>query len=68
MGKRFPEYKALDLAQVNKDVLGIWDKNDAFRKSIRQLDGKGEFIFYEGPPSANGMPGIHHVMARAITW
>ena len=66
MGKRFPEYKALDLAQVNKDVLGIWDKNDAFRKSIRQLDGKGEFIFYEGPPSANGMPGIHHVMARAI--
>ena len=66
MGKRFPEYKALDLAQVNKDVLGIWDKNDAFRKSIRQLDGKGEFIFYEGPPSANGMPGIHHVMARTI--
>ncbi|HOB85801.1 MAG TPA: isoleucine--tRNA ligase [Bacteroidales bacterium] len=66
MGKRFPEYKALDLAQVNKDVLRIWDKNDAFRKSIRQLDGKGEFIFYEGPPSANGMPGIHHVMARTI--
>ena len=66
MGKRFPEYKALDLAQVNKDVLRIWDKNDAFHKSIRQLDGKGEFIFYEGPPSANGMPGIHHVMARTI--
>lgn len=66
MGKRFPEYKALDLAQVNKKILKVWDKNDAFHKSIRQLDGKGEFIFYEGPPSANGIPGIHHVMARTI--
>ncbi len=66
MDKRFPEYKNLDLAQVNRDILKIWDKDDTFRKSIREMDGKGEFIFYEGPPSANGMPGIHHVMARTI--
>ncbi len=66
MGKRFPEYKNLDLSQVNKDILKIWDENDTFHRSIRELDGKGEYIFYEGPPSANGMPGIHHVMARAI--
>ncbi len=66
MKKRFPEYKNLDLSQVNKDILKIWDENDTFRKSIREVDGKGEFIFYEGPPSANGIPGIHHVMARTI--
>jgi len=66
MGKRFPEYKSLDLSQVNKDILRIWDENDTFHKSVRQVNGKGEFVFYEGPPSANGMPGIHHVMARAI--
>jgi isoleucyl-tRNA synthetase len=66
MGKRFPEYKTLDLSQVNKDILKIWDENDTFHKSVREVNGKGEFVFYEGPPSANGMPGIHHVMARAI--
>ena len=66
MNNRFPEYKSLDLSKVNKDILKIWDENDAFRKSIREVDGKGEFVFYEGPPSANGMPGIHHVMARTI--
>jgi len=66
MGKRFPEYKSLDLSQVNKDILKIWDENNTFRRSVRELDGKGEYVFYEGPPSANGMPGIHHVMARAI--
>jgi len=66
MRKKFPEYKALDLAQVNREVLKIWDENNTFRRSIRQRNGKGEFVFYEGPPSANGMPGIHHVMARSI--
>jgi len=66
MGKRFPEYKHLDLSQVNKDILKIWDANDTFHRSIREVNGKGEFVFYEGPPSANGMPGIHHVMARTI--
>jgi len=66
MGKRFPEYKALDLSKVNKDILKLWDENDTFHKSVREVNGKGEFVFYEGPPSANGIPGIHHVMARAI--
>ena len=66
MGKRFPEYKTLDLSKVNKDILKKWDENDTFHKSVRSVNGKGEFVFYEGPPSANGMPGIHHVMARAI--
>jgi isoleucyl-tRNA synthetase len=66
MGKRFPEYKSLDLSQVNKEILRIWDENDTFNKSVRELNGKGEFVFYEGPPSANGIPGIHHVMARTI--
>ena len=66
MGKRFPEYKGLDLSKVNKDILKIWDENDTFDKSLHDKDGKGEFIFYEGPPSANGIPGIHHVMARTI--
>ncbi|MCX6325647.1 MAG: isoleucine--tRNA ligase [Bacteroidia bacterium] len=66
MGKRFPEYKGLDLSRVNKDILKAWDENDTFHKSIREVNGKGEFVFYEGPPSANGIPGIHHVMARTI--
>jgi isoleucyl-tRNA synthetase len=66
MGKRFPEYKNLDLSQVNKDILKIWDENDTFHRSVRHMNGKGEYVFYEGPPSANGMPGIHHVMARTI--
>ncbi len=66
MSKRFPEYKGLDLAKVNSEVLKMWDEHDTFRKSLRSRDGKGEFVFYEGPPSANGLPGIHHVMARAI--
>ncbi len=66
MSQRFPEYKTIDLSKVNKDILKIWDENDTFHRSIRQIDGKGEFVFYEGPPSANGKPGIHHVMARTI--
>lgn len=66
MRKRFPEYKNLDLSQVNRDILKVWDDNDTFRRSVRQLNGKGEFVFYEGPPSANGMPGIHHVLSRSI--
>ena len=66
MSKRFPEYKGLDLAKVNSEVLKMWDENDTFRRSLRSRNGKGEFVFFEGPPSANGLPGIHHVMARAI--
>jgi isoleucyl-tRNA synthetase len=66
MPNRFPEYKCLDLPAVNNEVLKMWDENDTFHKSVRHRDGMGEFVFYEGPPSANGMPGIHHVMSRAI--
>ncbi len=66
MSKKFPEYKGLDLPRVNNEVLKMWDENDTFRRSLRSRDGRGEFVFYEGPPSANGMPGIHHVMSRAI--
>ncbi|MDK2978537.1 MAG: isoleucyl-tRNA synthetase [Bacteroidales bacterium] len=66
MSKKFPEYKQLDLSQINKDILARWDKNDTFHKSITTREGKPTFVFYEGPPSANGLPGIHHVMARAI--
>ena len=66
MGKKFPEYKGFDLSQINKEVLEIWENNNCFEKSVRQKNGKGEFIFFEGPPSANGMPGIHHVLARTI--
>jgi isoleucyl-tRNA synthetase len=66
MTKKFTTYKQLDLSQVNKDILARWDKNDTFHKSMSTREGKPTFVFYEGPPSANGMPGIHHVMARAI--
>ncbi len=66
MNKKFQEYKGLDLSQVNKDILDVWGKNNVFEKSVSTREGKPSFVFYEGPPSANGMPGIHHVMARAI--
>ncbi|MFV0378055.1 MAG: class I tRNA ligase family protein, partial [Mangrovibacterium sp.] len=66
MSDKFREYKQLDLSQVNKDVLKRWEEDDTFHKSISSREGNPTFVFYEGPPSANGMPGIHHVMARAI--
>jgi len=66
MKLKFQEYKGLDLSQVNKDILKTWDKNDTFHKSLTTREGHPAFVFYEGPPSANGLPGIHHVMARAI--
>jgi len=66
MSKKFQEYKKLDLSQVNKDILDYWHKHDTFRKSLSIREGKPTFVFYEGPPSANGIPGIHHVMARSI--
>lgn len=64
--KKFNEYKNLDLTAVADGVSKFWNRNDIFRKSVEIREGKPEFVFYEGPPSANGMPGIHHVMARAI--
>lgn len=66
MSNKFQVYKQLDLSQINKDVLKRWEENDTFHKSITTREGHPTFVFYEGPPSANGMPGIHHVMARAI--
>ncbi|HOY38153.1 MAG: isoleucine--tRNA ligase [Bacteroidales bacterium] len=66
MSKKFPEYKALDLPQINRDINELWDKENTFAKSITTRQNCKEFIFFEGPPSANGKPGIHHVMARTI--
>ena len=62
----FPEYKKLDLSNIALDILSYWDKNDIFKKSVSNAEGKTPYIFYEGPPSANGLPGIHHVLARTI--
>ena len=66
MSKKFAEYSQFDLSQVNKDVLKKWDENQVFPKSMTEREGCPSFVFFEGPPSANGMPGIHHVMARSI--
>ncbi len=63
---KFNEYKGLDLANIANEVLKKWDADDTFHKSITTREGHPTFVFYEGPPSANGMPGIHHVMARTI--
>ena len=66
MEKKFPVYGKLDLPSINKEVLNEWEANDIFTRSMTEREGAPSFVFYEGPPSANGMPGIHHVMARAI--
>ncbi|MGL4908878.1 MAG: isoleucine--tRNA ligase [Bacteroidales bacterium] len=63
---KFAEYKGLDLPKINKTILEKWDKKNTFAQSLELRKGKPSFVFYEGPPSANGMPGIHHVMARCI--
>ena len=63
---KFREYSKLNLSDVNKDVLKLWEQENVFTKSIDERDGAPTFVFYEGPPSANGMPGIHHVLARTI--
>ena len=66
MGKKFAEYSQFDLSKVNAEVLKKWDENQVFAKSMTEREGCPSFVLYEGPPSANGMPGIHHVMARSI--
>ena len=66
MSNKFAEHKGLDLTSTNKSVLEEWSKNDVFRKSVTEREGCPQFVFFEGPPSANGHPGIHHVLARAI--
>ena len=66
MAKKFAEHSGLDLTKTNQEVLAQWEKNDIFHKSIDEREGCPKFIFFEGPPSANGHPGIHHVLARSI--
>ena len=66
MSKKFAEYSAFDLSKVNKEILEKWKQGDIFHKSLETREGHPSFVFYEGPPSANGMPGIHHVIARSI--
>lgn len=66
MAKKFAEYGGLNLTQVNSDVLKAWEKDDVFHKSVDEREGCPQFVFFEGPPSANGHPGIHHVLARSI--
>ena len=66
MSQHFPEYKGLDLPAINKEVLKAWEEDQVFEKSLSTRKDRPSFIFYEGPPSANGTPGIHHVMSRTI--
>lgn len=66
MSKIYPEYKKLDLPLFSDEVLKKWEKNQIFEKSVGINEGKPAFVFFEGPPSANGLPGIHHVMARSL--
>ena len=66
MANKFAEHNGLNLTQVNKDILEAWNRNDVFHKTIDEREGCPQFVFFEGPPSANGHPGIHHVLARAI--
>ncbi|MEM1001897.1 MAG: isoleucine--tRNA ligase, partial [Bacteroidota bacterium] len=66
MSVKFPEYKGLNLPKVAEEILNYWEENDIFQKSVSTREGKEPFVFFEGPPSANGLPGVHHVLARAI--
>jgi isoleucyl-tRNA synthetase len=66
MSNKYPEYKSFNLSAVNREILSVWNKEKTFEKSLELRQGQPLYVFYEGPPSANGMPGIHHVIARAI--
>ncbi len=66
MSAKFPEYNGLNLSKVAEDIGNYWDENSIFKKSVTQKEDKTPYIFFEGPPSANGLPGVHHVLARAI--
>ncbi|MEI7724691.1 MAG: isoleucine--tRNA ligase [Bacteroidota bacterium] len=66
MSKRYAEYKNLDLTRIGNEIQSYWQQQGTFEKSLKLTEGKPPYVFYEGPPSANGIPGIHHVMARAI--
>ena len=66
MKAKFPEYKGLDLPKVAEEILNYWQENNIFEKSVTSRENAKPFVFFEGPPSANGLPGVHHVLARAI--
>ncbi len=66
MSNKYPEYKSFNLSAINREILNVWQREMTFEKSLDARKGKPLFVFYEGPPSANGMPGIHHVIARSI--
>ena len=66
MSAKFPEYKGLDLPKVAEEILSYWEENNIFEKSVTTREGAEPYVFFEGPPSANGLPGVHHVLARAI--
>src|SRR5690554_4845261 len=66
MSRKFPEKNSLNLAEINREMLKEWDEKDIFKRSLEARENNTPFVFYEGPPSANGMPGIHHVIARSI--
>ncbi len=63
---KYPQYQHVSLPEVDREIRKFWEDNDIFAKSVSGREGKPSFVFYEGPPSANGMPGIHHVMGRTI--
>jgi len=66
MSKKYKEFSGLNLPNIEKEILASWEQNDAFQKSVAIREGATPFVFYEGPPSANGMPGIHHVISRTL--
>jgi isoleucyl-tRNA synthetase len=63
---QFPEYSGMQLSDIDKEILGFWQANDIFNKSMQERESAKPYIFYEGPPSINALPGIHHVMSRTI--
>ena len=66
MAKKFAEHNGLNLTQVNNDILEMWREKNVFWRSVEEREGCPQFVFFEGPPSANGHPGIHHVLARLV--
>ena len=66
MSSKYQEYSQLNLPQIEQDILQAWEQHQIFEKSVSNREGAAPFVFYEGPPSANGLPGIHHVISRAL--
>lgn len=66
MAERYNEFKGLNMPSIEQEVMKLWKEQDIFKKSVDNREGQEPFVFYEGPPSANGMPGIHHVISRTL--